>query len=170
MDQRIFLKAMEQDLNILLRAAVAVILGGILGWERENSGKSAGIRTHMLICLAAALFVALAELFIPHFRKGDDEIPEMRYDPIRILEAVVTGVSFLGAGMIFVSRGSERIKGLTTAAAILVTAAVGIMVGLQRYLLGAGVTLLAILVLHSSTWLKEIIQKRGRHRTDDPSE
>lgn len=154
---------MEQDLNILVRAAVAVLLGGVLGWERESSGKSAGIRTHMLICLASALFVALAEIFIPHFKAGDDEVPEMRYDPIRILEAVVTGVSFLGAGMIFVSGGGHRVKGLTTAAAILVTAAVGIMVGLQRYTLAAGITLMAFLVLHSFTWMKE----KKRQEPDD---
>ncbi len=132
------------DLYILLRLAVALLLAGVLGWERESIGKSAGIRTHMLVGLGSALFVVLGELFVQHFRQFDQN---MRFDPIRIIEAVVTGISFLGAGTIFVSRGKGQVKGLTTAASIWVTAAVGMAVGLERYLLAVLSTALIFIVL-----------------------
>jgi putative Mg2+ transporter-C (MgtC) family protein len=133
-----------QDFDILLRLFVAMVLAGILGWERESTGKAAGVRTHMLVGLGAALFVVLGELFVFRFRQYDEN---MRFDPIRIIEAVVTGISFLGAGTIFVSRGRGRVKGLTTAASIWATAAVGLAVGLERYLLAALSTALIFVVL-----------------------
>ena len=140
----------------LLRAVVAIGLSGILGWERESAGKSAGVRTHMLVGLGSTLFVVLGELFIARF--GHQEL--MRFDPIRIVEAVVTGISFLGAGTIFVSKGDERVQGLTTAASILVTAAVGMMVGLRYYVLAAGITLLVFTVLHGLAIVKEKLNVR----------
>lgn len=136
----------------MLRALVAILLSGMLGWERESAGKPAGIRTHMLVGLAASLFVLLGELFIAHFSTGT---AIMRFDPIRIVEAVVTGVSFLGAGMIFISKSELRVEGLTTAASILVTAAVGMMVGLSQYILAVGVTVLVFVVLHGMAILKD---------------
>jgi putative Mg2+ transporter-C (MgtC) family protein len=151
----------------LMRALVAIVLSGILGWEREAAGKSAGVRTHMLVGLGAALFVVLGELFVLRF--GHQDL--MRFDPIRIVEAVVTGISFLGAGTIFVSKGDERVQGLTTAASILVTAAVGMMVGLRYYWLAAGVTLLVFVVLHGLAIVKEKLAARsgnGPPRQDHP--
>lgn len=138
---------MQLDLNILMRLGVALILSGVLGWERKSTGKAAGVRTHMLVGMGAALFVVLGELFVLHFREYD---VHMRFDPLRIIEAVVTGISFLGAGTIFVARdeGHGRIKGLTTAAEIWVTAAVGMLAGLERYLLAAVSTVLVFVVLH----------------------
>lgn len=136
---------MAQDVNILIRCIVAIALAGVIGWERESVGKSAGIRTHMLVGLGAAIFVALGELFVFRFRAFNEN---MQIDPIRIIEAVVTGISFLGAGTIFVSRGQEHVKGLTTAASIWTTAAIGMMVGIERYLLAVGVTMLIFVVLH----------------------
>lgn len=136
---------MQLDLNILMRLGIALILSGILGWERESTGKAAGVRTHMLVGMGASLFVVLGELFVLHFREYD---VHMRFDPLRIIEAVVTGISFLGAGTIFVARDEGRVKGLTTAASIWVTAAVGMLVGLERYFLAAASTVLVFLVLH----------------------
>lgn len=141
---------LELDLNILLRLGVALVLSGVLGWERERTGKAAGVRTHMLVGIGAALFVVLGELFVLRFREYD---VNMRFDPLRIIEAVVTGISFLGAGTIFVSRGDERVKGLTTAASILVTAAVGMLAGLERYLLATASTVLVFSVLHVAALL-----------------
>lgn len=134
---------MSEDLQILLRLLVALLLGGILGWEREAAHKAAGLRTHILVAMGAALFVGLGELLIERFGHAGDAL---RFDPIRIVEAVVTGVSFLGAGTIFVARGT-RVHGLTTAASIWLTAAIGLAVGLERYVLAAGSTLLAWFVL-----------------------
>lgn len=137
---------MALELGILLRLLVAIVLSGVLGWERERAGKSAGIRTHMLVGFSAALFVVLGELFILRFQGNE----LLRYDPIRIVEAVVTGISFLGAGTIFVAREKEgKVQGLTTAASILATSAVGLIVGLERYFLATGATLLIFVVLHS---------------------
>jgi putative Mg2+ transporter-C (MgtC) family protein len=83
------------EMEVMLRALVAIGLSGILGWEREAAGKSAGVRTHMLVGLGAALFVILGELFVTRFTSSQES---MRFDPIRIVEAVVTGISFLGTG------------------------------------------------------------------------
>jgi putative Mg2+ transporter-C (MgtC) family protein len=148
---------MELEWDILKRAVIAILLSGILGWEREAAGKSAGVRTHMLMGLAAALFVAIGELMIQRFQHDDTRL---RYDPVRVLEAVVTGVSFLGAGTIFLSQGKDRVKGLTTAASILVTSAVGMMVGLRFYFLACGITLLIFVVLHVLAWVKDRIEKK----------
>lgn len=145
---------MHLELSILLQASIALGLSGVLGWEREAAGKSAGDRTHMLVGLASALFVVLAGLMVAHFQSHGERV---RFDPIRIIEAVVTGVSFLGAGSIFVAGNADRVKGLTTAASILVTAAVGMMVGLQLYVLAAGVTVLTFVVLHVLSRIKDKI-------------
>jgi putative Mg2+ transporter-C (MgtC) family protein len=134
---------MSEDLQILFRLLVALLLGGVLGWEREAARKAAGLRTHILVAMGAALFVGLGELLIARFGHAGDAL---RFDPLRIVEAVVTGVSFLGAGTIFVARGTQ-VHGLTTAASIWLTAAIGLAAGLERYVLAAGSTLLAWFVL-----------------------
>jgi putative Mg2+ transporter-C (MgtC) family protein len=104
----------ETDVAVLLRILLATVLGGAIGWERETTGKAAGLRTHMLVCAGATLFIALGNLLAATF-----EVDEfIRADPLRIIEAIVAGVSFLGAGTIFVSRGERQVVGLTTAASI----------------------------------------------------
>jgi putative Mg2+ transporter-C (MgtC) family protein len=135
---------MSHDLNILLRLAVVIVLSGVLGWEREKLGKAAGLRTHILVGFSATLFVALGESMIEHFRPYHDRL---QFDPIRIIEAIVAGVSFLGAGTIFMAKQEQRITGLTTAAAVLATAAVGIAVGVERYVIAVGATAIIFGVL-----------------------
>jgi putative Mg2+ transporter-C (MgtC) family protein len=135
---------LESDLNIFLRIVVTIVLAGFLGWERESVGKAAGLRTHMLVGVGAVLFVALGEIFVQRFQHYGELL---RFDPIRIVEAVVTGISFLGAGTIFVSRGKNTVKGLTTAASILTTAAIGMIVGLERYMLAVGSTIIIFIIL-----------------------
>jgi putative Mg2+ transporter-C (MgtC) family protein len=139
----------EADFLLLLRLLVAALLCGLLGWERETRGKPAGLRTHMLVGVSAALFVSLGELMIVRYR---EEGMLMRLNMIDILGAVVSGVSFLGAGMIFVSRGKD-VQGLTTAASILATSAVGVTAGLEHYVLAAGVTILLLFILRVVGWL-----------------
>ena len=142
------LPTLRTDASILFRLLVAIVLGGVIGWDRELAGKPAGVRTHMLVAAAAALFVALGDAMLERFASQSLHGATIQSDPVRIIEAVVTGVSFLGAGTIFVSHGRERVEGLTTAATIWVTAAVGIAVGLERFLLAAGCTIVVFLVLH----------------------
>jgi putative Mg2+ transporter-C (MgtC) family protein len=146
---------MPTDLAILVRLAVAILLAGALGWEREATGKAAGLRTHMLVGMGAALFVSLVELFMLEFQYFGDLV---RYDPIRVIEAIVAAVGFLGAGTIFVARQGDHVKGLTTAASLWATAAVGITVGLERYVLAIGSTLLVLVVLRLLRVLEDRIQ------------
>src|SRR5262249_51244246 len=130
---------MELELWILLRLLIAATLSGLIGYERESSGKRAGLRTHMLVAVGAALFVSFNELFtiasLPLAPAGRPGNLRVQIDPLATVEAIVTGISFLGAGTIFVSGRRGHVRGLTTAASIWVTAAVGIAVGLDRYVL-----------------------------------
>ena len=137
---------MNDDFEILLKLVVAAILSGVLGWERETFGKQAGLRTHILVGVSAAMFVGLGGALMNHFGR---DVPDMRYDPIRVIEATVAAISFLGAGTIFVSRDrGETVKGLTTAAALWATAGVGLAVGMERFVLATGATVLIFVVLH----------------------
>ncbi|MCB1741621.1 MAG: MgtC/SapB family protein [Gammaproteobacteria bacterium] len=123
-----------------------MFLGGLVGFEREQLNRPAGFRTHIIVAGAAALLVLLTDVLITHF-SVEQYGESLRTDPIRIVEAVVTGVSFLGAGTIFTSGKGHTVKGLTTAAALLLSAAIGIAVALHQYVLAVGTTLLALVVL-----------------------
>src|SRR5690349_16947783 len=102
------------------------------------------MRTHILVAIGAATFVLIGDIAAAHFR---DYGEQLAFDALRIISAVVTGVSFLGAGTIFVTRGERRVRGLTTAASIWTTAAVGMLAGFRQYPLAIGVTLLVFVVL-----------------------
>ncbi|WP_207392280.1 MgtC/SapB family protein [Paracoccus nototheniae] len=105
--------------RITVRLVLAATLGGILGYERERKGRSAGVRTHMLVAVGAALFV------LGPLRSGM-EIGDMS----RVLQGIVQGIGFLGAGAIMVRSARQQIEGLTTAANIWATAGIGVMAGL----------------------------------------
>lgn len=141
----------ENDLSVLLRVIVAVILAGVLGWERESSGKSAGLRTHILVGVSAVLFVAIADTLVLKYQAHE---ATMRFDPVRIIEAVVTGISFLGAGIIVFRREQGSVRGLTTAAGILTTAAIGALVGLQNYFLAVAATAIVFVVLRFAMYFE----------------
>ena len=135
------------DIQILAQALVALVLGGILGWEREASGKWAGLRTHMLVCLASTMFVRVGQVLILQSDVGTGE-GALRMDPVRLIEAIVTGVAFLGAGTIFRDSDASKMRGLTTAASLLSVAPIGVAVALDRYVLACGATILVWIVLH----------------------
>jgi putative Mg2+ transporter-C (MgtC) family protein len=137
----------QPQLYVLIQAIVALVLGGALGWEREAAGKWAGLRTHMLVCLAAMLFVRLGLMLIAQSANSVSPAA-IRADPVHIIAAVATGISFLGAGTIFRDRGGKS-RGLTTAAGLLLTAPIGIAVAMNRYVIAVGVTLICLFVLHS---------------------
>jgi putative Mg2+ transporter-C (MgtC) family protein len=125
-----------QVTRILVRLLTAALLGGVLGYERERHGKAAGVRTHMLVAMGAALFVLVPQ-------QGGMEVADMS----RVIQGIVTGVGFLGAGAI-IKRGSEEdVQGLTTAAGVWMTAAIGIACGLGRETTAVLSTLLALVVL-----------------------
>lgn len=132
--------------DLLGRLALAVLLGGIVGIERELSGKPAGLRTNILICLGSALLMDLSITI--GMTDGDVRIG----DPARIAAQVVTGVGFLGAGTIMQARG--EVVGLTTAATIWVVAAIGLAVGAGHRAEAVAAALLVTLVLTALGWLE----------------
>jgi putative Mg2+ transporter-C (MgtC) family protein len=136
------------QLDIVLAVAGAMLLGGLVGLEREMGDKPAGLRTHMLVAGAAALLVSLDRLITARFADEFGATGVFRSDPIGVIQAVVTGVAFLGAGTIIRERSGERVGGLTTAASLLFTAALGIAAGLELWVVAVGGTILALLTLH----------------------
>jgi putative Mg2+ transporter-C (MgtC) family protein len=136
------------QLEVAAMVVVAGLLGGIVGFERELAHRPAGLRTHAILAAAAALLVGTVDLLIAHF--ADQTSPViLRADPIRAIEAIVTGVAFLGAGTIFRRRsGNENsVEGLTTAASMLLVAAIGIAVALRQILLAVLVTIITLMLL-----------------------
>jgi putative Mg2+ transporter-C (MgtC) family protein len=147
-----FLSIDLAQIAILGKAGLAMLLGAFIGLDREFADKPAGLRTHMLVTGAASLVVSLSEIIVTSF--NDILVSELiRSDPIRIMEAVITGVSFLGAGTILRHRAGEGIEGLTTAASILFAAAIGVGVALSQYWLAIGTTLLVLFTLRAIGWL-----------------
>jgi len=126
----------EQITRVSLRLGVALLLGAVVGWERESKGMDAGLRTHMLVALGSALFV------IVPWQLGM-EVADMS----RVLQGVTAGIGFLGAGAIIKISDEREIRGLTTAASIWLTAAVGIAAGAGREMTAVLSTLLALFVL-----------------------
>lgn len=156
------------QLGMLGEVGLAMVLGGLVGWEREAAAKPAGLRTQMLVAGAAALFVSLADVLLARYY-GHTHAEMVRSDPIRVLEAIVTGVSFLGAGTIFRDSGSrkegEQIKGLTTAASLLMSAGIGVAVGLAQFVLAIGIVVLNLLVLFGLRRLERRLSPRSHGRS-----
>ena len=140
-------EALIAEAWLLGRVVIAAVAGGVLGFERERENRSAGLRTHMLVAASSALFVGLAQLLILGF--GDEAGSALRTDPIRVIEAVVAGVSFLGAGTIFVSGKEQRVRGLTTAASRLMAAGIGAAAALQAWILVVGTAALGWIILRT---------------------
>ena len=131
-----------QITRITLRLLVAAALGGLLGYERESQGKSAGVRTHMLVAIGAALFVLIPQ------QSGASTA-----DLTRVLQGLIAGVGFLGAGAIILGTKQVETQGLTTAAGIWVTAAIGAAAGMGRESTAVLSTLVALFVLSVVPWI-----------------
>lgn len=127
---------LEHMTRIAVRLIMAALLGGVLGYEREHRGKSAGLRTHMLVALGSALFVLVPQ-----------QLGVSDADLTRVLQGLVAGIGFLGAGTIIKGTSEEDVKGLTTAAGIWLTAAVGMASGLGREATAVFSTVLAFAIL-----------------------
>jgi putative Mg2+ transporter-C (MgtC) family protein len=132
------------ELQMLGKVAIAALLGGLVGLEREFAEKPAGLRTHMLVGATSALFVILATHMISNFEPQNI----VTVDPVRVVEAIVVGISFLGAGTIlkYTHQGEGVVEGLTTSASILAVASIGIAVALNAFILAIGVTLLNLFI------------------------
>lgn len=128
---------MNPEIEAGLRLLLAAVLGGIIGFQRETYHKPAGLRTHILICMGSALFTVVSMMGFAG-----------AVDPARVAAGIVTGIGFLGAGVIFRGmKGQEHVMGLTTAASIWITAAIGIAAGTGMYIIASAVTVLTFLVL-----------------------
>jgi putative Mg2+ transporter-C (MgtC) family protein len=133
---------MLSETEVVLRLILATLLGGALGFERELRDKPAGLRTHMLVAEGAALFMVGSILLAQDFSQpGAGGL----IDPTRIGSTIVTGVGFLGGGMIL--RARDRVYGLTTAAGIWVAAAIGMLVGAGYYLIAAAGTSIGLVTI-----------------------
>lgn len=144
-----------EEFIIIGKVMLAMLLAGLIGLEREMKDHSAGLRTHMLVGGASALFVTLGMLVTETMseRLGDSLIEA---DPVRIIQAVLIGVSFLGAGTILHKQNSGQVVGLTTAASILFVAGIGVCVAIDQFIIAAGLTILTLIVLHTV----HILEKR----------
>jgi putative Mg2+ transporter-C (MgtC) family protein len=145
-----------EQFEIVLRLALAGLLGGLMGLERELRGYPAGIRTLALVTLGSCLFTDLSQLL-----GGDD----------RVAAQIVTGIGFLGAGVIF--REGVSVHGITTAATIWAAAAVGMAIGLQLYVVGGLGALIVFLVLQSRPFTRqvdELIRRAARGMSPDLEE
>ena len=130
------LSDITQITKVTLRLVTASILGGLLGYEREMKGKSAGLRTHMLVALGAALFIIVPQL------AGASQI-----EVLRVLQGLIAGVGFLGAGAIVIGQQKENESGLTSAATVWITAAIGVTVGMGFEATAVLSTLITLIIL-----------------------
>lgn len=133
------------ELGVLARTLGAMICGGVIGLEREQAEKPAGVRTHALVAGSACLLIQMGIILFAEFL---ERFPAetLRADPAGVIEAVITGIAFLGAGTIIRGHG-EQVGGLTTAASILFTAAIGITIAADRHALAVALTVVALITL-----------------------
>jgi putative Mg2+ transporter-C (MgtC) family protein len=135
--------------QLALRLLLAVALGALIGWERETKNRPAGLRTHILVCLAASAFTIVA-LELSYWARANDAPA----DPIRAIEAVTAGVAFLAAGTIIQARG--HVVGLTTGAGLWLAGAIGVACGTGMFSIAVIVAVLAFIVL---AWLQRLSER-----------
>ena len=155
----------EAQLQVVAGVAFAMLLGGLIGFERELKNRPAGFRTHMLVAGAAALLVGMGPLMLAPYAGGQG--PVLRIDPLRLVEAVVAGVGFIGAGTILGQRRGRHVSGLTTAASLLMVAIIGIAAGLHFYVLAPAATGLTLLVLFVLNRFEGRFPRRGGDASRD---
>src|SRR5437762_10617091 len=142
----------QQLARVIIRLLAAMLLGGLVGVQRESTRKPAGLRTHVLVCLATAAFIIACSA------------SGMSSDGLsRVIQGIVTGIGFIGAGTILKLSHEHAIKGLTTAASVWMTAAIGVIVGLGSLGIALMVTVLALIIL-SLARLEHSIE--GDHHSD----
>jgi len=142
----------------LMPMLLSTLLGIMVGWERQMGRKPAGLRTHTLVCIGSTLFILLG-------RHAAALSPSMNYDPTRIIHGVITGVGFLGAGAII--RRDGMTHGLTTAASIWMSSAIGVAVGVRAYPLAVIGTILALIILEVFRWVEKWMAPEGNARDEE---
>ncbi|AMM84304.1 MgtC/SapB family protein [Martelella sp. AD-3] len=132
----------SENLVFFVRLMGAALFGGLIGLEREMQNHAAGLRTHILVSLAAALFV-IVSTEVPDLMPEDSDV--LRIDPTRVIQSITEGVAFLAAGIVFFQKGT--VKGLTTGAGLWLSGAIGLTIGLGLWTLGIFSSVLGIIVL-----------------------
>jgi len=150
-----------QYLEMAAHLVAGLVAGGAVGLERSFHGRPAGFRTHTLVCMASSLLMLLT-VYAPAWFHAPSEL--VRLDPTRMAQGIMTGIGFLGAGVIF--QEGLTVRGLTTAASIWITAAIGVVMGTGLYFAGALATILTLGVLAVFRWIEEAIpnQQYAQHR------
>jgi putative Mg2+ transporter-C (MgtC) family protein len=146
----------------VLRLVVAVVLGAVVGAEREVNDQPAGLRTHIAVCLGAAVFGVVSTLGFDEF-KAERATTNFQVDVTRVASQVVVGIGFLGAGVIF--RERTVVKNLTTAASMWVTSAIGLTAGVGDLGTAAAATAILVLVLVALRPLRTLLRERMQHPT-----
>ena len=141
---------------ILLRLGVAIVLGAVIGLERESTEHGAGLRTQALVALGSSLFTIISAFGFVSFLG----VPHIQIDPTRIASYVVAGIGFLGAGSIFMARTQERVRGLTTAASVWLVAAVGMACGAGLLLEATAASIMALIILVVLRFAEQYIMHR----------
>ena len=145
---------MQANWDLYLRLLIALIIGALIGLERASKNKDAGIRTHSLVCLGSSLVMILSG-----FNSGQYS------DPMRLAAQVISGIGFIGAGVIWMDSRNVK-RGLTTAASIWVTSALGLVIGYGLFDIALVTFLLMILAIN----LPKILEKIGIHHHEQPSD
>ncbi|MGE5680746.1 MAG: MgtC/SapB family protein [Bacillota bacterium] len=157
----------HNEFTMLAEIALSMLLGGIVGLERELAGKAAGLRTHMLVAGVSTFLVAMGDLLLLSYKLR--EMSELvRGDPFRIMGAIVTGLSFIGAGTIIQNKREDRVEGLTTAASLLFVGSIGISIALQKFYLATGTTLLVLIINRLLISIEGRISKRNKDKGKPP--
>ena len=133
------------DADVLIKMALAVLLGAMIGVEREYHGRPAGLRTHILVCLGSTLLIIGSKSLPIAIEEDLGFVGNFVIDPARLAAGIITGIGFLGAGVVLKTR--DFIRGVTTAACIWFAAAIGIIIGLGFYLIAVFSSFLALFVL-----------------------
>ncbi len=133
------------NMEMLFRILVAVLCGVLIGYERKNRGKGAGVRTHGIVAIASCLMMVISQYgFDDFFNNYNPAGVDLRLDPSRVAAQIVSGIGFLGAGMIFIQKNT--VTGLTTAAGIWATAGIGMAIGCGMYFMGIACTVVIVVV------------------------
>ncbi len=150
------------ELELILRLALAALLGAVIGVEREWRDRTAGLRTHMLVCLGSAAFTIVSAYGFNEWysQLPSDQRSTIVSDPTRIAAQIVTGIGFLGAGAIF--RSDDGVRGLTTAASLWMMAAIGLSTGAGYYELAVASTVLMLLILAALRQVSGRIKRMNR--------
>lgn len=148
-----------QNLEIFGQLFLAVILGALIGTEREIKGRLAGLKTHTMVCLGACLFTVLSVVGFQNFIIGNS------FDPSRVASQIVVGIGFIGAGLIIFQE--SKIQGLTTAAGIWTTAGIGMAIGLRFYFVAIFATFLVLLVFTLLYYIESYMHRVWNKKEDD---